>query len=657
MSVKMKITSDTKKKLQKIQSGDVFDSPLVFVTEFLQNSYRAKAKMVTITTDGDEVTFIDNGCGCRSPKNILTLDFSEWETTEEGFGIGFWSFLAVPEIIECNVASKKWTANINTRKLFEKGEPESEVTTIENSFHGFEVTLKSPWFFDNIHDLEMKIREVGELQPYLVVLNGREIPKKDLFLDVSGDFCKEFSNRLFDAKFCIATTPYKSPALYYEKRLVERLYRVEGVGGVIEMKPKALNLKEPDRRSVVNNEKYDLFVKKIIECQKDLYLDFLRTAEPDLVDRYAQIISGVLNVADYEKLVLVDGFEDEYEFSKRQLNQEMKAHDNAMNRLKEFIANKNEEYQNTLFSMAKPAMNDEELRTVSNLLNAVDEEGYQWFSTDESAPATQNEAVIPNEEDIKNTCELVVGGVVFKKVKLDAEEFKQPDEEQEDALLVVPAKKKRRLRGNIKEQIRRFPKKVWLKASELEEFADLKARAEYYGVRVFVAKNILHEKIYQFNGVSHITEIKNGVTQRYIKEDVVLKTKKEEIFISLLQPICEYFKIPANTFLIGKIKIYIETKLDGKVIDRKIKDNSTKIEVEGVCEGGHIIFDRKYLGLKRFNFGDGLGKQEFKALFASCKLIAHELAHLLYGTEDNTENHFRVESQLYDEIVNLYLAL
>jgi hypothetical protein len=204
----------------------------------------------------------------------------------------------------------------------------------------------------------------------------------------------------------------------------------------------------------------------------------------------------------------------------------------------------------------------------------------------------------------------------------------------------------------VKSVARKSGKKVWIKSNELNDLSDLKARAEYYGIKVLIAKNVLHENIYRNYDVPYITELRDGVVKRNIKKNVELKTKKEDAFIGLLQPICVYFNLPRTTFLIGNLKLIVETRLDGKTIDREQRP------VAAVTDDGHIIFDRKTLGLKRFHlYGSGVGQHELKALMANLDTIAHELAHLLYDTEDNTVDHYTRQNRIQNEIVNLYLTL
>ena len=151
---KYSIKSDTKGKLEKMINGVVFSDPYVFVTEFFQNSYRAKATEVKVDIDFElgKITFSDNGKGLRRPTDLLTLDYSNWETTNEGFGIGFWSWLGfemkdedmegINEVV-CEIKSNEYIMNMSKKQLFRNFQPEADVETLEAPVDGFSVTLYS----------------------------------------------------------------------------------------------------------------------------------------------------------------------------------------------------------------------------------------------------------------------------------------------------------------------------------------------------------------------------------------------------------------------------------------------------------------------------------------------------------------------------------
>lgn len=650
----MEIRSNIIGKLKKIYNGSSFSDSIVVITEMFQNAQRAEATRVDITLEGDTLIFADNGCGCDDPQNILTLDMSSWKTTDEGFGIGLWSWLAVPEVEGIEVHSKGWKSTISVKELFESEVPQAKIEDIVDTYNGFKVVIKSQYFKENEFEVKDRIVKDGELQLYDVYLNGNIIPKRDLQAEVNGDFVKSYSNHLFDATLCIDT--WQSPQIYYEKRYVQKFYLNDlCCGGVIEIKKNALTLQEPDRKNIIYDKKRDRFKNKLIECIKDLYSEFVKVADNKLIDKYANIISKTLDVKDYEKYIFTDEMIEEYKEEKRNVGDLLTKKNSIASLLKTIVNRKNKQ-----FSLFEQSQNEEEKKKVVKLLNLNDDNSnFKWVATNEIDDSDQEATIdFPSDEFLQTVSRLVVGGVVYKKVNVEeyGEIYKQEDEESVWDIDVATTTVKK---GNLKDAIKKASRKVWVKASESEEYKDLRAKAEYYGVRVFIANNILYEKVFEKYDVPYITEIKNGVQKRYFQKDVCLKTKKEEYFIELLRPICDYYGLPRNTFLIGNLKMYIETKLQGKVINREIIDNKKdEIRIGGVCQGGNIILDRRAINLSRFNLsGNGIGINEIKAIFANIELISHELSHLLYDTEDNTEKHFEKERAIQKEITDLYLTL
>lgn len=585
----MQITSDVTQKLQKIRSGNVFASPTVCVTELLQNSYRAHAKRVDINLTGNTITFADDGRGCRSPKPLLTLDYSEWESTTEGFGIGFWSVLAIPGITECRVASRTWQATIDVEKLFSTGTPQAAIEEIPHQ-PGFMVTIVADYLASHAYDIGRVVRSVGELQPFDVYFNGSLIPKKDLFAEVYGDHVKTFSTRLFDAKLCVSPETYKSPILYYEKREVAEIPGIYGVTGVVEMKPGALNLREPDRRSYSDDDKADRFMKRLQQCQRELYIEFIKNATEQQINEYAHSIDMVLTVSDYERYVM---------------------------------------------------------------------EGCD-IEVDGDTPNTTDDS----EDSVKNKSTIRVTSIVNAAANANPDRYTHDDVNIVDSVIsanmVESAQSMRRTvrfhtirRVSLKEALRKAARKVWMNADEMTTLAELKARAEYYKIKVFVAQNILQRRIYQYHDIPHIREIEDGIVRRIRITDVSTHTKKEDRFLALLAPICEHYHLPVNTFAIGKIRVTIETRLRDKLV------NKTDWPAEGVCHNSRIILDRRALNLKRFRLAgrvnDGLGKHELKALMATLPIISHELSHLLKKTNDNTVEQFKTEQMIYKDIVSLYI--
>ena len=659
---KYSIKSDTKGKLEKMINGVVFSDPYVFVTEFFQNSYRAKATEVKVDIDFElgKITFLDNGKGLRRPTDLLTLDYSNWETTNEGFGIGFWSWLGfemknedmegINEVV-CEIKSNEYNMHMSKEQLLKNFQPEADVETLEVPVDGFSVTLYSDIIKNtNVYNaLKERVKVDGELMPYTVTLNGTLIPQKDLFAEVKGDFFKDFSTRYFDTRLTVDKN-YGRIELYYEKRKVRDFYLDGNVSGVVELKKGCLNLKEPDRKDYNYDNKYFKFKSRLSDCVKSLYISFVEKSDQKLINDYAQAISKILEVKDYEKFLEVG--------------------DVLLERIEKVQQGETvqtvTEYEDTYLTSETPTLvqNVAKLNNteICDFLNTIDGlETSRWVNTGEVA--TTNETNYQpqqlTDEVVKENDKLVIAGNVWRKISNeDLVHFSKEDKDvTNDVIMEMPEENKK---TSLTEVMKQAKRKVWVKAEELEDLSELVATAKYYKIKVFVAKNIMYEEVFKQRKVPYITEVKDGITKRNIIKNVELRTKKERRFIQLLQPICNYYKLPYNTFLIGELEISVETKLDGKVIDKEtLKNRKDDISVYGVTDGKRIVLDRRALALRNFHFSNTteFGKNEFKALLSVINTVSHELAHLLYHTSDNTVEHFNKQDKIMEEIVKIYNSI
>lgn len=301
----MIIKSNTLGKLQKIKNGNVFDTPLIFIRELLQNAQRSNSKNVNFTIWDDIFRITDDGCGCKNPENVFTLDLSSWESTNEGYGIGFWACLAIPDIESIVVRSNNWECSIDTLNLFSTGDLSVEKKEI-SKISGFEVIIKSNFFDGRLEDIERYIFDVSKYLEFDTYLNELKVPKRDIFDSFENKtFCKIYDNRLFKAKISINTDYYSELSMFYDKRNVTNISVFDFVEGVVEVKRDKITLKEPDRISFSRDDKYRSFVSKMKDCIKDLYLSYISINGIEN-DVFQTAISHYLDIKDYEKYLSFD---------------------------------------------------------------------------------------------------------------------------------------------------------------------------------------------------------------------------------------------------------------------------------------------------------------------------------------------------------------
>lgn len=661
MSKTVAITSDTKGKLKKIVEGVVYSDPLVFITELFQNSQRAEATEVVIIHKEDSFTFRDNGCGLSDPKDLLTLDYSSWESTDEGYGIGFWSVLAIEGLQSIEVRSGIYHITINVPEILENDVPAAVVEKCETYEQGFSVILKSEYFKQNSIKVKNRVFSDGELMEYDVYYNGSKVIKKNLFDEVEGDFVKEYHNPLFDAKLAIAESSLASPEIYYEKRFVGKV-EFYYLDGVIELKKGALNLREPDRKAYARDEKLSAFNEILMECAKDLYLSFLKTTDDSGINQYSDGIDHYLSTDDYEKFLFIDDEVIIQQSAERNISELSETMDRG-NAVKALIDHIQKVSESSQLSFLENEINEADNAKLLVLLNNLSDDDYVWVKVgeveyDNCYCGWSGEL---DEEALRNMEVLVIGNVRYEKRRRDeVARFEEDDSIEESRMFIAQSKKKKK-KVRLVDKIKKYRKAVWLDSYELTEFEDLKAKAEYYNIKILVAKNTLYRNVYKKYHIPHITELKYGIKRTFIKQNVCLKTAKEESFMRILVSICNYFKLPIDTFYIADLSELIEVCLNSKIVDREVLENKrNKIVVYGMCQDDKIYLDRKALGLNRFNLSgsnEKMGINEIKAVFVNLNTIAHELAHLLYKTEDNTAEHFSKTEELEREIANLIVAL
>lgn len=657
---KLVFKSNTEGKLKKLLNGSIFSSKTTFITEFFQNSQRANAKNINITQKDNTFIFEDDGIGLKNPQGLMTFDYSEWESTDEGFGIGFWSVLAIEGLEKLIIESNKYliTCDVNLLKDIINGNSSSmldDVLSLESlntSQKGFKITLISDFFNENL------INEVEECCKYLnfnVHFNEFLLERADLFDEVDGEFIQEYNTRLFSAKLSV-TDVYTYPEVYYENRKVCDLYKFPYVKGIIKLKAKAVTLREPDRTDIINDEKRYFFIQRVENVIIQLYRDFLWYAvEFNLLDTYEDSIINYLKVSDFEKYLKIDDIdiveevkEDDLESSlkKFSLNYKEEIEDDVKDEL-ERESDNNYDYNTS--EVASDVSNDISYENSSILKNSSDNNISIHTSQDNEATSStklSDDNVKEDKNAIFNT-----NGYINENETETTKITKNVL--GNDGNYVSPPNK------SLKDFIKKNKDVVWVEARNREYYKENIALAEYYGIKVLIAKNLLLERFFQAKGIDYITSLKEKVVIERVYKDITTKTDKEITFLKILEPIRKALNLPEGFFKIANISKITTINLNNKCKVLKEKSSGDKISVYAVSSSNEIIFDRTAIALKRFNLSSSknvsIGKNELKCLMYNMDTIAHELAHVLYNTTDNTKEHFFVQSKIQEELVKLYI--
>lgn len=584
----MEIKSNTIGKLEKIRKGTVFTESFTFAKEFIQNCQRSKAKNLSITIDDEKISFIDDGCGCKDPSNLLTLDYSSWESTTEGFGIGFWSCIAIPDLTKINIRSKNWNAVVDVDEVFQHSNLNVEMNDNLSNINGFCVTLESPYFNEHFYELKDYIcTNAKYIENMRINVNGEPVETSNIFEEFKPyEYHKTYENRIFKAKISISCSRNCLEA-YYDKRKVDNIYEFDYVQGVLEFKTDKITLKEPDRTSFVRDEKYRAYRNKLKECIHSLYKDYISEYGIENED-FTDGIATYLRPKEYEKYLELDICD----------------------------------------------------------------------SVVEKKSSTCGETVTENDDEEPKTAKQNVLNAISRGINVTSHQ--QQDQIISSTIRSLPNKKQQASlkKKSISQMMPQLRKCVWVESHETDYYKDMLADAEYCGIKIIKAKNRLYRYAFQERGILHISSLKDCLVKTTKKTDICLKSTKEEAFIQLLNPICEKYNLPYDTFKIANLATETVFSVNGNTYYRNVRKNKKgNIQTYGVTDGYNIYLDRHGLNLSAFAIKkDNYGIHEVKAVMHYINTIAHEMAHLLYKTTDNTVEHYEAQEKLLDELMELYLV-
>lgn len=298
----VEIQSDAWSRLKTIRSGVVYDNILTFLYELIQNSQRANASSIYISVHGDTFTIIDDGKGCPNPKDLFTMDFSGFGV---GYGIGFTSVYPIADRIDVETANWRTTLDMNKaideKNLFLAIEPTHPVS-------GFHLTLKGEKISEYEADIIDKSIEIASIIPDIDIrVNGDYVHKVDLFEPPTyTNQHGKVNNRIYEGRLVLNNLEKSSGIeVYYEHRHVCRIY-LEGVRGNILIKPGKINLKAPDRKSIIWDYLRDNLYHQLRSDIADLCKKAVKQSTDEEKEDLANTIDLYLGVSAYIRYLMMD---------------------------------------------------------------------------------------------------------------------------------------------------------------------------------------------------------------------------------------------------------------------------------------------------------------------------------------------------------------
>lgn len=613
----MEIKTNTCNKLRKIMNGDSFVDKLTFISECLQNCQRAKASNVSIDIQGSQMSVRDDGCGCKNPEVVLTLDSSDWKSTDEGFGIGFMSIFAIPKLERVVIESCGWRIDLDIQKIKE-GNLDYSVE-MKNYIRGFKVTMYSDYFSENMRDIENRVVADSQyISNFNTYINGMLVNKKSLLDEYRVSKygmtvnCPEYDGIL-------EVSRWGGIKVYYESRFVCESYNLAtGVAGIILLKKGKGLLREPDRKEFTRNAPYYKLVNTLKKHTHLLYVKYVNKFGME-DEQYIQSIACNLSEKEIEERLDFDSIMSD------------------IAKISGYVKKKEE-------SVDSLAIADADVKVDAG------DTAIEATSVLEQISSTASDVMFNKQafaEDNSSVSKQYVSEMLAQKEMVKENAEPKILKATGAATSVVNSK------DTLKTLKRNLKVAFWVRASEADNYKNEIAEAKYYGIPVVVSKNVLYDSVFE-KKCPHISSMDQYLKVNFARKNVGLKNSKEETFVSLLSPICVMYELPSNTFKIANLQSTVSFEKNGRVLYR----NTNKTGIWGLSDklNASIYLDRKMLNLKAFKIKKGrVSIHEYKCLMNAIDTISHELAHFVYGTQDNTLDHYEMQMKIQAEILKKYM--
>ncbi len=190
----------------------------------------------------------------------------------------------------------------------------------------------------------------------------------------------------------------------------------------------------------------------------------------------------------------------------------------------------------------------------------------------------------------------------------------------------------------------------YVDSSDVSEYADEIALAQYYNIPVVEIRNRLEENIISLNKkFRHIKNINSSIRLNCEYSNTTPNTSYEIRVLQVLNKIMEVLDIKQNLFVI------CDTDINKVVIINNKERPIEQLDVLATAYNGTIYLNRKHLyAYKNLNTeSDEFTIEDIRFVMLNLETICHEMSHALYGNDDNTKTHLECINYLMQKIINV----
>lgn len=600
-NVEIKVNAINQLKLFK---QSTFKDILCFLDEDIQNAQRAKATEVRVTTNeynGGTLVIENNGLILGNPQSLFSIAESGWDNdikqSENPFGMGFFSNITVSNKIEIYSGNKYILFDVN--KMIETNNPKLEVKELdeEDYYNGFKIILNN-FDYNNIYNFQIRERleRLGKYIHELDIYYNDDLQEKINLTEESDKYTFNtkiedpditgwlafYSNYCFDSEISI----------YYKGRFVSKLSGFPYLKGDLHINDSTLNLTSPDRKDIIQDEKYNNFKRLISMYAEQLANESFKYGEDNDIEDY---IDGINRYINKGKLI------KETKFSVFDNKEKIKYLSNIAKVRKE---NKNIE----TFKDYKCYLDKKKSKQQESLFDEVTVEGTEI----NEVPEAKGVIFTPSSTN-------------FTESSIKKPEIKENQLKEKDGITLV----------NNEDIL------FWIGFKELEGFEFKFNIINHYGIKLIVAKNKIEESMLKnlsekYN-IHHISDLKEEIEFKGTISNTELN-KKEQRALMIFEMISRIFNKDHNIFSIGNVMVTKTVEVKFTNIKTDTVDENIVIIRDNISD--KVYVDRSIIELSSIaeNLDEVLTLKDIQFILMNLDSISESLELVVKLTKEKIKN-------------------
>lgn len=306
LEVKVNVINEMKKL-----RDNTYSDKYTWVDEVIQNCQRSKATHIDVQIEDDKIVISDNGIGCSDPQVLFDKSSSGWDeaTTqaESPFGEGFFSTMMAANMI--TVTSVGFTATFDVNKMFEENNVDVVDVVPNRKKSGFTLVLTDlcpgvfPW------TVEHRFREVAKyIKSPTTSINGERVHYEGLTPNSNSPFIRKVDTPYFRGWIepkSWKNGDWETPTIkcFAFSRHIKDSQKYDGVSGVLNFKEGTIDLRSPDRKEFIFNDKYDDMLKCLEEEIKKMYLRMAKEGSDEVICNFESHIDRYVSLNDYKDYI------------------------------------------------------------------------------------------------------------------------------------------------------------------------------------------------------------------------------------------------------------------------------------------------------------------------------------------------------------------